>query len=167
MITSPSTGDGERNVCRDEQAPTAGAAPVVSGPSACCTSPSSSQAHQVAQESVPTKSRGAVFRPVMDLFELPDRYELRCELPGTTADAIHVTVHGPTLTIEASVPHRYGADITPLLGEFGTGDFRREIRMGEDVDVDAMTARYVDGVLTLLLPKRAERQPRRVPIAAG
>lgn len=113
------------------------------------------------------KTSDVTFRPPLDLFDHGDHYEIRLDMPGTTADAIDVTVNDQVLTIEARVEPRYPGNITPLLGEYGVGDFRRQVRLGEDIDCDALTAQYADGVLTLMLPKRAERQPRRIEVQAG
>lgn len=113
------------------------------------------------------KTSELTYRPSMDLYELNDRYELHFDLPGTTSDLIDVTVHDSVLTVEARVPDRYGDRISPVMGEYGVGDFRRRVRLGEDVDSEQLSARYADGVLMLTLPKRAEWQPRRIPISSG
>jgi len=114
------------------------------------------------------KSGAVTFRPPLDLFDLGDRYEIHVDLPGSNADRINVTVHEGVLTIEATVPQRlpeeWGGTLEPLHGEYGIGDFRRQIRLGEDIEADALGATYADGVLHLVLPKRAERQPRRIDI---
>lgn len=112
------------------------------------------------------KTSDMTYRPPLDLYDLGDRYEIQFDVPGTTAEAIDVTVNDHVLTIEARVEARYPGNITPLLGEYGVGDFRRQVRLGEDIDSESLTAAYTDGVLTLSLPKRAERQPRRVEVRA-
>jgi len=120
------------------------------------------------QECAPqNKMSAAVYRPALDLYDFDDRYEVRVDLPGTTADQIDVTLNESVLTIEARVPHRYEDGITPLHGEYGVGDFRRQIRLGEDVDADKLGASYELGVLTLDLPKLAERRPRRIEVKGG
>lgn len=113
------------------------------------------------------KTSDVTYRPPLDLYDLGDRYEVHLDVPGTTAEAIDVAVDDQVLTIEAPVDARYPENITPLLGEYGVGDFRRHVRLGEDIDSDALTATYTDGVLTLALPKRAERQPRRIEVRTG
>jgi len=113
------------------------------------------------------KTSDVTYRPPLDLYDLGDRYEIQFDVPGTTAEAIEVTVHDQVLTVEARVQARYPGNITPLLGEYGVGDFRRQVRLGEDIDSQSLSAIYTDGVLTLSLPKRAERQPRRIEVRAG
>jgi HSP20 family protein len=114
-----------------------------------------------------TKTSDRVYRPPLDIFDFGDRYEIHVDLPGTTRDQIDVTINENVLTLEARVPDRYGGDIMPIRGEYGVGDYRRQIRLGEDIDADGLSAAYADGVLTLSLPRLAERQPRRIEVAAG
>jgi len=130
--------------------------------------------------------RPVVFRPHMDLHEFEDRYELRADVPGTTAEHIEVTLDDGVLTIDARVPDRFAglrasaaaadageghragpSDVVLLASEYAIGDYRGRIRLGEDVEPDRIEGRYVDGVLTLDLPKRTGRVPRRVSITAG
>jgi HSP20 family protein len=105
--------------------------------------------------------------PLMDVFEFEDRYEVHAELPGSAPDQIDVTVADGLLTIEGRVPQRYGAGMKPLIREYGVADYRRQVRLGADIDGEALEGRYVDGVLVLTLPKRAEQRPRRVQISGG
>ncbi|HYD02341.1 MAG TPA: Hsp20/alpha crystallin family protein [Phycisphaerales bacterium] len=114
-----------------------------------------------------TKSGNITYRPPMDLYHLSDRYEIHLDLPGATAEQIEAAVDGDVLTVAGRVTARYTGEITPIHAEYGVGDFERSIRLGEDVDVERLDARYQEGVLTIVLPKRAERQPRRVPVKGG
>jgi len=113
-----------------------------------------------------SKSSELIYRPPMDMFEFDDRYELRFDLPGATPASIDVTIKGGLLSVEARVPWRYSESFEPMLAEYGVGDYRRRVRLGEDVDSERLTARYIDGVLELTLPKRAERRAQRIPISA-
>ncbi len=121
----------------------------------------------VEQHEAHNKTSDVTFRPPLDLYDFEDRYEALFDVPGTTTEDIDVTVHDGVLTVEARVAPRYPGNITPMLGEFGVGDFRRQVRLGEDIDTDSITAEYRDGVLMLTLPKRAERRPRKVEVRGG
>mgnify|MGYP006266703625 CR=1 FL=1 len=114
------------------------------------------------------KTGDLTYRPLMDLYDLGDRYEARMDLPGSAPELIEVTAHQGVLTVEARVGDRWGqAGLTPVHAEYGIGDFRRRVRLGEDIDPNKLEATYADGVLTLVLPKRAERQPRRIEVSSG
>jgi HSP20 family protein len=114
------------------------------------------------------EKRGEVtYRPPMDLLEFEDKYEIHLDIPGSTTESISVTVDESVLTVEAGVPARHAEGAQDLLREYGVGDYRRRIRLGEDVEAGSLSARYVSGVLSLTLPKRPERQARRVPISGA
>lgn len=117
----------------------------------------------------PQKIGAVTYRPRLNMYDLSGRYEVHVELPGSSSELIQATMDDGLLTIEASVPPRgeYTGDITPWRAEYGVGDFRRQVRLGEDIDADRLTAKYEHGVLTLVLPKLPERQPRRVTIVNG
>ncbi|MGH7133536.1 MAG: Hsp20/alpha crystallin family protein [Phycisphaerales bacterium] len=70
------------------------------------------------------KIGSTTYRPLLDVYDLSDRYEIHVDLPGTSADCINATVNGGILTVEAQVAQRYQDGITPLRGEYGIGDFR-------------------------------------------
>lgn len=110
------------------------------------------------------KQADVTFRPDMDIFDLGDRYELRIDLPGAARETIDVTMHDGVLTIEAQVKARVPEGVEPIHAEFGVGDYRRRVRLGEDIDTERLEANYSLGVLTLTLPRRAEVGPRRIEI---
>jgi HSP20 family protein len=123
------------------------------------------QTDQPAPEHVKT---GAVtYGPPTDVYDLGDRYEMLLDVPGATRESIDISVAQGVLTVHAGVPTRVPADATPLRAEYGVGDFRRQVRLGEDVDTERLTASYADGVLTIGLPKSAGRRARRVEVRAG
>ncbi len=114
-----------------------------------------------------TKLGNVVYRPSVDIWELDDRYEMFVDLPGTTREWIDVSLQDGLLTIEARVPWRYDEGARFHRAEFGIGDFRRQVRLGEDIDAERISAAYEHGVLHLTLPKRRERCARRIEVRGG
>jgi HSP20 family protein len=47
------------------------------------------------------------------------------------------------------------------------GRFSRDLRVGTQIDSDAIEANYDDGVLTLRLPVAAQAKPRRVEVRSS
>jgi HSP20 family protein len=92
--------------------------------------------------------------PVVDILETPDAYVFRAELPGVGKDNIHVEVRGNTLTLfgerfiesdaQLAVYHRI---------ERTHGVFERAFTLPGQVNVDDVKAKYVDGMLEVILPK--------------
>ena len=52
-----------------------------------------------------------------------------------------------------------------LRQEYGVGGFHRRFALEDGFDVDRIDATYRDGVLTVVLPKSAGAQRRRIPVA--
>ncbi len=113
------------------------------------------------------KTREVTYRPAMDLYEFSDRYEVHFDVPGTAAEQVDITVDDGVLSVAARVAGRTGASAQGIHTEFGVGDYRRQVRLGEDIDQDALEASYAHGVLVVSLPKRTARQARRIEVNAG
>ena len=45
-----------------------------------------------------------------------------------------------------------------------SGEFRRAISLGEDIDAERVEARYRDGIVQITLHRRASAQPRQIEI---
>jgi HSP20 family protein len=96
----------------------------------------------------------APWRPPLEVFETDQRLVIRAEIGGLTADQIHVDVTGDELRIrgERSVPGRLNSR-TYHESRVRYGPFDATIRVPFPVDVSTAIAEYVDGFLTINLPR--------------
>jgi HSP20 family protein len=53
-----------------------------------------------------------------------------------------------------------------IISERVYGDFTRQLFLGDNLDVDRMTADTQDGVLTLTIPVSEKSKPRRIPLGS-
>ena len=83
---------------------------------------------------------------------------MRAELPGFNREAINVEVVDGYLTLEASREKK---------SEEGqrAAKFNRSIALSDEVKADEVSAAYVNGVLTVTLPKKEEAKPRKVSVS--
>jgi HSP20 family protein len=98
--------------------------------------------------------------PAMDITEDPAAYKLTAELPGLTETDIEVMVRGDVLTLKGekkAESERDEADVH--LSERSYGAFTRSFTLPEGVDSDRILAGFTNGVLTLTLPKLAQKEP--------
>lgn len=116
-------------------------------------------------ENMSQRVRGGIMP--MDAFEKDDTCTLRFDLAGVDPDDVDLTVEGGTLTVTARRPAEATEGVNWLVRERPTGIHSREVRLGERLDVEHITADHGNGVLTVTLPVRPEAQRRKVPIAAG
>jgi HSP20 family protein len=103
----------------------------------------------------------------LDVDEDDTAYTLRAEIPGARKEDLQVSVEGSQVTLAAEIrPETHGAaGQRSLYRERSYGRLSRSFALPEAVDSQAASAQYRDGVLTLVLPKKAAVSGRRVPIA--
>ena len=103
----------------------------------------------------------------MDAYKRGDDFFVHLDLPGVDPGSIDITVEGPSVTISAERRFEQQEDDQVLVSERPQGRFSRDLRVGTQIDSDAIDASYDDGVLTLRLPVAAQAKPRRVEVRSG
>jgi len=103
------------------------------------------------------------FSPPSEAVTSKDAYFIEVELPGVKEEDIHVEVHGDLMTISGEKrSSRDEKTDSYIFSERTYGAFRRSFRFPPDVDEAGIEAHCEDGILRLVLPKRAESaEPRR------
>jgi len=102
----------------------------------------------------------------VDVKENPESYTVHAELPGIAKDDIHVHIDGPVVSISAErKENREQKDGERVLRtERYYGKVSRSFQLGQDIDEAKSSAKFVDGVLELELPKKVEVQTKRLEI---
>ena len=102
--------------------------------------------------------------PRMALFDEPDAYVLRAELPGMSDDKLQLSVDPQSVTVSGEraddTPEGYSA----LHKERVASSFVRRMALPTKIEPDQADARLENGVLTLRLPKSEEARPRQIAI---
>lgn len=110
----------------------------------------------------------AVGRPALDAYTTPEAFVVKAELPGFAPDEIHTEVTGDTLTIEAKRGEEQKREERGYVyRERRRGELRRTLTLPPGLKVDEAEATYVDGVLTLTIPKLPEAKPREIKVKAA
>ena len=113
---------------------------------------------------------GTATRPAampIDAYRRGEEFIVELDLPGVQPDSIDLTVEKNVLTVHAERRRDDAEGVELLVGERPQGTFSRQLFLGDTLDIDAIQADYVDGVLTLRLPVAEKAKPRRVEINAG
>ena len=105
--------------------------------------------------------------PSVNLIEDDDRLYVEAELPGVAMEDLEITVADNTLTIGGARSLSVPDDATPLRQERGDLVFERSLGLPTQVEVDAVEARMVDGVLRVTLPKASTSRTRRIAVTQG
>ena len=102
----------------------------------------------------------------VDVKENADGYEVHAELPGIRKEDIHVHIDGPVVSISAE--RKLNKNLKDgeriLRTERYYGKVSRSFQLGQDIDEANSSAKFVDGVLELSLPKKLEAQATRLVI---
>ena len=96
---------------------------------------------------------GTAARPTlmpMDAWREDESFVVELDLPGVEADSIDLDVERNVLTVRAERPR---------------GVFSRQLVLGDNLDLERISAAYADGVLRLTVPVAERAKPRKIRIA--
>jgi HSP20 family protein len=110
---------------------------------------------------------GRVYRPDVDICEMPEGLRLWVDMPGVDDQSIEVTLEEGTLSIEGRVSLTDYDSLIPLYTEYNVGNYRRRFTLASEIDGERIRARMVNGVLELDLPKAEKAKSRRIAVSAG
>ena len=102
----------------------------------------------------------------MDVYRSGDHYVLHFDLPGIDPGSVELSVEDNTLTVRATRPARTSQDVEFLVAERPTGDFTRQLVLGNGLDLAKISATFEAGVLTVTIPVAETAKPRRIRIDA-
>jgi HSP20 family protein len=94
----------------------------------------------------------------VDVVEKNGAYKVRADLPGMKKEDINVRIEGNVVNIEAKThetSEKKEDDGRMVFNERFYGAVSRTFALDQDIDETKASGKYVDGVLTLELPKKA------------
>ncbi|NDC83323.1 Hsp20/alpha crystallin family protein [bacterium] len=101
--------------------------------------------------------------------EYRDRIIVRAELPGIPRDSVELSYRDRCLVVKVSgtVPTENDGQPERSYSEFTFGNRSRMVAIPDEVEVSGIEAGFVDGVLTIRLPKRKGSTDGYIPIKQG
>ena len=119
-----------------------------------------------------------VFRPVrwdadlqplqikVDVEENDKAYTVKAELPGIKKEDISVQIEGNQISIAAEAKQEKDVKENGkvIRSERYYGSLYRSFSLAQDVDQGAASAKYADGILQLLLPKKAGSATKKLAV---
>ena len=119
---------------------------------------------RLTQQIFGTAARPA-FMP-MDAWREGEKFIVEFDLPGVDTESIDLDVERNVLTVRAERPMRESTGEL-LSNERSRGVFSRQLILGDNLDLDKITASYRDGVLRLEIPVAERAKPRKIQIATA
>ena len=104
--------------------------------------------------------------PALNVYERETEFLLTAELPGVRTEDLELNVANGQLVLRGQriepndpPPERYRRS------ERQHGQWERSIPLPDRVQEELMSAEFINGVLTVHLPKAPSTQPRQIPIS--
>ncbi|BAU15164.1 heat shock protein Hsp20 [Leptolyngbya sp. NIES-3755] len=119
------------------------------------------QFNQLFNELMPT--REAMWTPAIEFNATEDAFTVRVQLPGIKAEDVEVQVAQDTIAISGDRKFEQ-TDAKGFRSEFQYGKFRRVLTLPAAVQNDQVKAEFVDGILTLTLPRLQAVKPAVVKL---
>jgi HSP20 family protein len=106
--------------------------------------------------------------PSVDIYETENELVLKADLPEVAEKDIDIHVENNMLTVRGERKFEQKVkEENYLRVERAYGSFSRSFSLPNTVDTEAIKAEYKNGVLTVIMPKRAESKPKQVKITAS
>jgi HSP20 family molecular chaperone IbpA len=112
---------------------------------------------------------GRYYVPDVDIFEDKDGLKLWVDVPGANPEKVSVEVEDNTLTIQAELSLDEYESLSPVYTEYNVGHFLRRFTVPPNAAIDSsrISAKFVDGVLEVVLPKAESAKPRRIAVSVN
>ena len=102
--------------------------------------------------------------PTATFEERPEDYELKVLVPGVGKTEAELHMEGRTLTLKTHAKYQNPAGFKQVAAEFERSNYAMSIDLPEMADPAALSAKLLNGVLTVTVKKRVEKQAKKIDI---
>jgi HSP20 family protein len=102
--------------------------------------------------------------PRTNVRETDDAFIFTMEMPGLGRENVEINLEGDTLVVKGEKSEQ-SEDKGLVRREYQSTRFERTFHVGDTIDRDKVKAKMTDGILTVTLPKTAERVGRKIDVA--
>lgn len=103
--------------------------------------------------------------PAVNLYDNDDTVTAEFILPGLRKEDISISFENGSLLVKGERHNEIDTDkYTLVREERNRGSFNRSVDIPVQIEVDAITADFADGILTISLPKAEEAKPKQISI---
>ena len=115
--------------------------------------------------SIRAAQRGAF--PPINMGSTSEAVEIYAFAPGVDLGKVQVSVDKGLLTVSGERPSELPAEsekVSIFAAERFAGPFKRVVSLPDDADPSRVEARYRDGILRIVIPKRESSKARRIEV---
>lgn len=103
----------------------------------------------------------------MDVYRRGEEFLVRVDLPGVDPASIDLQIEKNVLTLHAERSWAPSDGDEVLVSERPQGTFTRRLFLGDGLETDHISAKYENGVLSIIVPVAETAKSRKVEIAVG
>lgn len=110
----------------------------------------------------------ADWAPAVDIVEQKDRFILKADLPGVSAEDIDVNMDDGVLSLSGERVQESSGEFDGLKRvERASGKFYRRFSLPDTANAEEISARSANGILEISIPKVAQAEARRITVEAA
>lgn len=103
--------------------------------------------------------------PKCNIVDKDDEIEITAEIPGLNKDDVNIKVADGILTISGKrVTENNGTPETFIRRELKHSSFKRSFTLSDTLDTTRISAKFENGILNLIIPKKEEAKPRTIEV---
>ena len=122
------------------------------------------------REIAPVSSAAAMsdLTAAFEIKETKEGYMFKADVPGVKESDLTINLTGNRLTVSGKrEAEKQQENETYFSYERSYGSFTRSFTLPEGIEAEKVNASLKDGVLSILVPKKPEAQPKKVAIKTG
>ena len=107
---------------------------------------------------------GRYYMPHTDIHESSDALFVTMDMPGVSKDNVDIHLEKNVLTITGTIDFSNYEELKPIYTEYNIGNYTRSFNLSSEIDKGGISAKIVDGVLALHLPKVKEATAKKIEV---
>jgi HSP20 family protein len=107
---------------------------------------------------------GRYFVPLTDIHESSDALFVTMDMPGVRKENVDIHLEKNALTVTGNIDFSNYEDLRPIYTEYSIGNFTRSFTLSSRINKEGISAKMVDGVLALYLPKVKEAAAMKIEV---
>lgn len=93
--------------------------------------------------------------PKINVSSQKDAFKINIDMPGVNKDDVDITVNNNILIVKGERKYEKKCeDEKTYYSEIEYGKFQRSIELAKNIDVNAISAQYANGILSINVPKK-------------
>ena len=106
------------------------------------------------------RASAATTYPLVNVYDDKEAVIVTAELPGMTKEQVHITFADGALTLSGKLePLASIKNMAVVRQERSSGPFEKSLRIPTKIDQEKINATFLNGILTVTLPKAEEAKP--------